>query len=567
MKLCAHRILSGEMHYPRIPRPYWRARLRMARALGVNAISTYVFWNRHEPQPGTFDFAGENDVAAYVRAAQEEGLDVILRPGPYVCAEWDFGGLPAWLLRDEAMRVRTTDEAFLAPVRRWLRRLGEELAALQRISGGPIIAVQLENEYGAYGSDSNYLRAIRAALCDAGFSASPLFTIDQPGDLAAGSLTGVPIATTFAPGDPAGALAGIRKLRPDAPLLCGEYWAGWFDHWGEPHALSDDAQQAADLEWMLQQGASVNIYMLHGGTNFGFWNGANATPDAPYQPTTTSYDYRAAIDEAGRPTPKYFAFRAAIERVTNRTAPLVPPAPQTIAVAAFELNESAPLENALPPAVCCERPLSMEHLGQSFGYVLYRTIVKGPFEGTLTIEDVRDYAVVSIDGRIVARLDRRLAQSSAPVRGGGDATLDILVENSGRMNYGAGLAFERKGITRAVRLNDRELLDWRIYPLALETIEAVQFTAGSTAAPAFYRGRFHLDVAADTFLDVRDLRKGAVWVNGRNAGRVWDIGPARTLYVPGTWLHPGSNAVVAFDLFERDSPPSLRGLSEPVFQR
>jgi beta-galactosidase len=301
-------IVCGEMHYPRIPREYWRARLELAFAMGLDAISTYVFWNLHEPQPETYDFSGANDVAAFVREAASCGLGVVLRPGPYVCAEWDLGGLPSWLLAQPAIALRTTDPSYMVPVRRWLRRLGSELAPLQRANGGPIVAVQLENEYGAFGEDAAYLRSLRGALDDAGFAASPYYTIDQPGDLARGALDGVPIATTFGVGDGEKTIAAARAVRPDERPIVGEYWAGWFDHWGDVHARCDDAEQTRELAWLLAEGCSVNVYMLHGGTNFAFTSGANLSEDRPYEPVTTSYDYLAAIDESGRPTPKFFAF-------------------------------------------------------------------------------------------------------------------------------------------------------------------------------------------------------------------------------------------------------------------
>jgi beta-galactosidase len=455
----------------------------------------------------------------------------------------------------------------MQPVRGWLRRLGEELVPLQRARGGPIVAVQLENEYGAFGSDREYLSALRQALAGAGFSDSPFFTIDQPGDLAAGCLPDVPIATTFAPGDPGANLAGIHAIRPEAPLLCGEYWAGWFDHWGEPHARSEDEQQVADLEWMLGQGASVNIYMLHGGTNFGFWNGANSGKDAPYQPTTTSYDYCAAIDEAGRPTAKFHGFRAAIERITGRSAPAVPASEPSVAIPEFALNECAPLEPALRDPRHALRPLTMERLEHPFGYVLYRAHVSGPFEGLLAIDELRDYAVVMIDGRPVARLDRRLGESSARVSFSGAATLDILVENCGRINYGPDLANERKGITRAVRLDGGEVLGWQMYAIPVHSPGVLAFGAQRAGGPAFYRGAFVLDSPADTFLDVRDLGKGTLWVNGRCAGRYWDIGPQYTLYVPAPWLRVGVNEIVAFELHERASWPRLKGRRDPIFER
>lgn len=562
-------VISGEMHYPRIPREYWRDRMRMARAMGLDTISTYVFWNRHERQPGSYDFSAGNDVAAYVRTAQEEGLDVILRPGPYVCAEWDFGGLPSWLLR-ERVPIRTASEAYMRPVRSWLRRLGAELAPLQRAFGGPIVAVQLENEYGAFGEDRTYLLALRDALAEAGFGASPLFTIDQPKDLEAGSIDELPIAATFAPGDPAKEFEHVRALRSQAPLLCGEYWAGWFDHWGEPHHRLDDEQQVRDLEWMLREGCSVNIYMFHGGTNFGFWNGANSSQSHPYQPDTTSYDYDAALDEAGRPTPKFMRFRETIAAVTGAALPPVPPAPQAIEVPEFTLSQSCALLRAdLGAGVTADRPRTMEELGQNFGYVLYRTTIAGPVDGDLEIDAVRDYALVAIDGEAVARLDRRLGESRARIRcANARVRLDILLENGGRINYGPDLPFERKGITNAVRLNGRELLGWEMYSLPLESVSAMPFESGSSAAPALWRGTMHVETPGDTFIDVSALGKGALWVNGRNAGRFWNIGPQHALYVPGVWLQAGANEIVALELLAQDSrgTPKLRGIPRAAWQ-
>ena len=558
MSACG-RILSGEMHYARIPRAYWHDRLAMARAMGLNAVSTYVFWNKHEPRPGIYDFSGENDVAEYVRAAQAEGLDVILRPGPYVCAEWDFGGLPAWLLRDGPIAVRTSDEAYMGPVKRWLLRLGQELAGLQRAHGGPIIAVQLENEYGAFGSDRAYLQALRDALHDAGFSASPLFTIDQPGDLAAGSLDDVPIAVTFAPGDPAHIFERLRSVRPDAPLLVGEYWAGWFDHWGESRARVDDGQQVRDFQWMLAQNASVNIYMFHGGTTFGFWNGANSDRTHPYQPTVTSYDYEAALDEAGRPTPKYFAFRRAIEAATGSQLPAVPPAPQLIDIPEFSLDEAAPLAAAKRGIITAERPLPMEALGQNFGYILYRTHALSKFDAVLRVEHLRDFAAVLIDGTCAGYLDRRNGSDRLHVSGQAGSSIEILVENSGRINYGPDLRFERKGIDGRVFLGDDELRPWQIAALPLTRVSDLVFEPGAPPAPAFYRGTFTVERPGDTFFDVRSLGKGALWINGHNAGRFWNEGSQRTLFVPGVWLRAGENEAIALDLFQAPGPRTLQG--------
>ncbi|HKU66497.1 MAG TPA: beta-galactosidase family protein [Candidatus Baltobacteraceae bacterium] len=563
------RVISGEMHYPRIPREYWRDRLRMARAMGLDTTSTYVFWNRHEPRRGIYDFSGENDVAAYIRIAGEEGLDVILRPGPYICAEWDFGGLPAWLL-EEDVPVRTLHERYMQPVRAWLRRLGEELTPLLHANGGPIIAVQLENEYGAFGNERKYLLALREALAGAGFGESPMFTIDQPGDLLSGSLDELPIAATFAPGNPQREFEHVRALRSQAPLLCGEYWAGWFDHWGEPHHRLDDAQQARDLEWMLREGCSVNIYMFHGGTNFGFFNGANSSQAHPYEPDTTSYDYDAALDEAGRPTEKYFRFREIIAAHTGIAPPPMPPPPQTIAVPEFALPLSCALLAAdLRDPIESERPLAMEALGQSFGYVLYRTMLDGPVDGELYVDAVRDYAVIAIDGTVVAHLDRRLGESRTRIRSAhARSRLDILVENGGRINYGPDFPYERKGITRGVFLDGAELQGWCMYRLPMDEPAEFAFEAASAAAPALYRGSMRVDVPGDTFIDVSELGKGALWVNGRNAGRFWNVGPQYALYVPGVWLRRGDNDVIALDLLANASrgTPNLRGIPRAAWQ-
>jgi len=573
--------VSGELHYPRFPRASWRARLAMARAMGLEAISTYVFWNYHERTPGSYDFSGDRDVAHFVRLAREEGLDVVLRPGPYVCAEWEFGGFPGWLLAGGEIPIRTTDERFMAPVCQWLRRLGEELAPLQRAAGGPIVAVQLENEYGAFGADPAYLEALRAALDAAGFGRSPYFTIDQPQHLERGALDGVPAGLTFGPGDPERDFAGLRALRPGEPLFCGEYWAGWFDRWGRASTLLDDEREDRSLAWMLRRDIAVNVYMVAGGTNFGFWNGATGTDAEPYQPVTTSYDYQAAIDEAGRPTPKYHRFREIIARECGIVPPPIPAMPPLTGIAPFALGQSLPITGILGEPVRSLRPRSMEALGQAFGYTLYRTELRGPRRALLSIEDACDYTVIALNGRTVAFLDRRLEPSATPSAAvpavlpspaelaltveGGSATLDILVENGGRINYGPGLGHDLKGLARPVRFGGDELLDWQIHALPLDAPPATGFAAGPSSTPAFYRGGFVLAAAAtseepaigDAFLDTRALHKGLLWVNGHHAGRYWEIGPQHALYLPGVWLRRGFNEVVALDLFAHERAPVL----------
>ncbi len=365
-------IISGAIHYPRVPRAYWRDRLRKARAMGLNSVETYVFWNMHETTPGKFDFSGQNDIAEFIREAQQEGLFVILRPGPYVCAEWDFGGYPAWLLREPAMEVRSSNPAFMAAASRWLHRLGQELAPLQSANGGPIIAVQVENEYGSFGSDHNYMEQIHQLLIDSGFDRAMLYTADGADQLPNGSLAELPAVINFGSGDAKQEFAKLAKLRPHAPRMCGEYWDGWFDHWGGKHHTTDAAAEAKELEWMLEQGYSANLYMFHGGTSFGWMNGANIDA-GKYEPDVTSYDYDVPVSESGELRPKYFLFRDAIRKATGVTPP-DPPAPiPARAMPAIQLTRSAPIWKSLPQPINSSQILSMEDVGQSYGYILYRT--------------------------------------------------------------------------------------------------------------------------------------------------------------------------------------------------
>lgn len=334
-------IRSGEMHYPRIPRAAWRQRLRMARAMGLNTVTTYAFWSQHEPQPGQWDFSGQNDIRSFIRIAAQEGLQVVLRPGPYVCAEVDFGGFPAWLLRTPGLRVRSMDRRYLAASARYFKRLAQELGDLQSSRGGPILMLQLENEYGSFGQDHDYMRTVRAQLRSAGFDA-PLFTSDGGAGrlFDGGTLADVPAVVNFGGGvdDAKASIAELAAWRPRGPRMAGEYWAGWFDHWGEQHHSQSPEEAARTVEWMMQQGVSFNLYMFHGGSSFGWLAGANYSGAEPYQPDTTSYDYDAALDEAGRPTAKYHALRKVIAGYLPQPLPPVPAAPQPQAIAPFTLQ-------------------------------------------------------------------------------------------------------------------------------------------------------------------------------------------------------------------------------------
>lgn len=559
-------IRSGSMHYPRVPRPYWRDRMRKLRALGLNTVCTYVFWNLHEPEPGRFDFNGQNDLAAYLRTAQEEGLWVILRPGPYVCTEWDFGGFPAWLLAPPAMRVRTADQKFLQASQRYLLEVGAQVAHLEAARGGPILLVQVENEYGSFGGDHGYLAAVRDQIREAGFR-GPLYTSNGPGQkmLANGSLPDLTSVINFGDGDdPARAFAELEKFRAHGPRMCGEYWDGWFDHWGEKHHTTPPEDAARGLDWMLSRGISCNLYMAHGGTSFGFMAGANY--GRSYEPDTTSYDYDAPIDEAGRPTAKFSALRAIIEKHLPRgeRLPELPAALPAITIPEFTLREYAPLEQLLRAPYTARRPLPMEVLGQAYGLIWYRTRMQDAVADTLQPLELRDYARAYVNGRELGELERSRQHVTLPVRLAAGDRLDILVENMGRINFGAKLQDNLQGITERVLVGQQELTDWEVYALPLRDLSGLRYSAQVGSGPGFHRARFTLAQTGDTFLDVRGCGKGCVWVNGHNLGRYWDRGPQQTLFLPGCWLRRGTNEVVVF-CWSAANPCRLQGLRDPIY--
>ncbi|MDG0812644.1 beta-galactosidase [Cohnella rhizosphaerae] len=557
------RIISGAMHYFRIVPEYWEDRLRKLRACGFNTVETYVAWNLHEPKEGEFRFDGIANVERFVRLAGELGLHVILRPSPYICAEWEFGGLPSWLLAEPDMRLRCSHPAYLSKVKAYYDELLPRLKPLLCTSGGPVIALQIENEYGSYGNDKNYLNFLKSKLENGGMDVL-LFTSDGSEDymLQGGTLPGV-LATLNFGSKPEQAFAKLREYRPEGPLVCMEYWNGWFDHWGDEHHVRGFADVVDVLDRILAAGASVNFYMFHGGTNFGFYNGANHIEH--YEPTVTSYDYNALLSESGEPTDKYWAIREVIGRYAE--LPEEPPAtPAKRSYGSVLMDERVSLFDAfdsLGGAVQSVVPDTMERLGQDYGFIWYETDVSGPqADCEIMLQEVRDRATVYVDGAYLGTVERWSGEDSVkaniPESG---AKLGILVENMGRINYGAKL-HDPKGITEGVKagakLYHQFLFGWTMRCLPLDDLSGLRFTplSGETRAeePAFYRGFFEADEERDTFLNLDGWKKGVAFVNGFNLGRYWEKGPQKTLYVPGPLLRQGINELVVFELHGTSSP-------------
>ncbi|PAW94744.1 beta-galactosidase [Mucilaginibacter sp. MD40] len=545
-------MISGEMHYPRIPREAWRARMKMAKAMGLNTIGTYVFWNLHEPQKGKFDFSGNNDIAEFVKIAQQEGLWVILRPSPYVCAEWEFGGYPYWLQKEKGLVVRSKEAQYLKEYETYIKQVGKILAPLQINHGGNVLMVQIENEYGSFGSDKDYLAINQKMFKEAGFDGL-LYTCDPAADLTKGYLPGL-LPAVNGLDDPKKVKQLVRENHNGkGPFYIAEWYPAWFDWWGTPHHTVPAEKYAGRLDSVLAAGISINMYMFHGGTTRDFMNGANYKDGTPYEPQISSYDYDAPLDEAGNPTPKFIAFRNVIQKhlAPGVALPAVPAAKPAMAIPAVKLTAAVSILQNLPKPVSSTTPLTFEDLQQDYGYVLYRTQVKG--NGKLTIKGLRDYAVVLVNGKTAGTLDRRLNQDSLNLTlPKGSVTLDILVENLGRINFGKYLLQNKKGITGSVMFNNSELKGWQMYSLPMANINQVKFgsTGVNYTSPTLQKGTFNLSKVEDTYFNMSDWGKGVVWINGHNLGRYWRVGPQQTLYVPAEWLKKGRNELVVFDMIK-----------------
>ena len=563
-------IISGEIHYPRVPREAWRARMKMAKAMGLNTISTYVFWNLQEPEKGVFDFSGNNDIAQFVRDAQAEGLWVILRPSPYVCAEWEFGGYPYWLQNEKGLVVRSTEAQYLKEYAKYIDAVGHELAPLQVNHGGNILMVQIENEYGSYGKDKDYLSLNEKMFRHAGFDGL-LYTCDPASDLPNGYLPGLLPAVNGLV-KPAAVKSLVRKYHEGkGPFMIAEWYPAWFDWWGTAHHRVAAASYAAELDSVLSSGLSINMYMFHGGTTRGFMNGANFKGHTPYEPQISSYDYDAPRDEAGNPTEKFRIFRSVIARYLPQgtVLPPVPAAKPSMSIPAIELTKKTYLLDALPVPVRADTPVTFEQLNQAYGYVLYRTVVDGDKSSTLKLDELRDYAVVMVNGHPQGVMDRRLGQNTLNVQlPAGRDTLDILVENLGRINFGPYLLENHKGITHRVLLGGQELRGWSMYGFPFKTISDFKWSGSSSqhGGPVLQQGRFTLDRVADTYLDMRSWGKGVVWVNGHNLGRYWYVGPQQTIYVPAEWLHTGSNSITVLEEL-KDGQHTIAAIDHPILDQ
>lgn len=565
-------IKAAEIHYPRIPKEYWEHRIEMSKALGMNTICLYIFWNLHEQEEGKYDFSGNKDVAEFCRLAQKHGMYVIVRPGPYVCAEWEMGGLPWWLLKKQDIRLREQDPYFMERTKLFMNEVGKQLADLQISKGGNIIMVQVENEYGSFGTDKPYIAEIRDIVKGAGFNKVPLFQCDWNSNFENNALEGLLWTINFGTGANIGdQFRRLKELRPDTPLMCSEFWSGWFDHWGAKHETRSASALVNGLKEMLDQNISFSLYMTHGGTSFGHWGGANF-PN--FSPTCTSYDYDAPISESGKATPKYYEVRELLKNYLpeGQSLPQIPDSIPTISIPAIEFTQVANLFENLPAPKFSEDIKPMEFFDQGWGSILYRTkLQKSDKEQTLTITEAHDWTQVYIDGKKIATLSRLKGEgivSLPPVKEG--AVLDILVEAMGRMNFGKGI-YDWKGITQKVELssdgNTKDLKNWQVFNIPVDYSfakdKSYKTDSNTQKHPAYYKATFNLAKTGDTFLNMSDWSKGLVWVNGHAMGRYWEIGPQQTLYVPGCWLKEGENEIIVFDLASPRAT-KIEGLRQPI---
>lgn len=569
-------VKAAELHYPRIPRPYWDQRIKMCKALGMNTICLYVFWNIHEQQEGKYDFTGNNDVAAFCRLAQKNGMYVIVRPGPYVCAEWEMGGLPWWLLKKKDIRLREDDPYFLARVKAFEAEVGRQLAPLTIQNGGPIIMVQVENEYGSYGVNKQYVSQIRDIVKASGFDKVTLFQCDWASNFENNGLEDLLWTMNFGTGSNIDAqFKRLKQLRPETPLMCSEFWSGWFDKWGARHETRPAKAMVEGINEMLSKNISFSLYMTHGGTSFGHWAGANSPGFAP---DVTSYDYDAPINEYGHATPKFWELRKTMQKYNGgKRLPDVPkPAAPIITIPKMTLTEFCPLDLGMSMPTTSHDIKSFEEMNLGWGAMFYATkLPQIEKSSRLSLNEAHDYAQIFIDNKLIGTIDRTKNEKSIklpPVKQG--ATLTILIEAMGRINFGRAVK-DFKGITESVTIDTEinghdvsyHLKNWVIVPIpdsyqtaqhAFDKLDETNrcFSPINFSSPSigYYRGYFNLKKVGDTFLNLEQWGKGQVYVNGHALGRFWRIGPQQTLYLPGCWLKKGRNEIIVMDIVGPKAP-------------
>lgn len=563
-------IYSGAMHYFRTVPEYWEDRLTKLKAAGFNTVETYVCWNLHEKKPGEFDFSGILDIEKYLEIAQKVGLYAIVRPGPYICAEWDFGGLPAWLLKDKNMQIRCMYPDYLKCVERFYKELLPRLVPHLESHGGNIIAMQVENEYGSYGNDKDYLRYVEKLTRDCGIDCL-LFTSDGNTNnmISGGSLPDIYKVLNFGSRSRT-AFNVLKGFENDGPNMCGEFWCGWFDHWRDKHHTRNSLEIVNEIKGFIDNGASFNMYMFHGGTNFGFTSGANHNPGHGYEPTVTSYDYCAMLTEWGDYTPAYHAVRKLLCEKQGIEPPELPESPKLQSIGKVELTETASLFENLDNIGKKHHvpvPEGMEYFGQNFGLIYYETTLKGKYNASpMYVKNVHDFADVYFDGEKKTSIDRTLYSvegkttlkdvifkkkkgESSPFLMpalSGERKIGVFVDTMGRVNYGENM-LDRKGISD-IYLGIQRLMNYDVWTLPLDNLDKLKYSSSvKKEEPVFLKGSFKTDSKADCFVHLDGFNRGCVYINGFNLGRFWKVGPQKSLYIPGTLLKD-ENEIIVFNI-------------------
>lgn len=562
-----YQIISGEIHYSRIPKEYWRHRIKMVKAMGCNTIATYIFWNYHEIEEGKFDFISENrDLTRFIEIVKEEGMWLLFRPGPYSCGEWDLGGIPPYLLSIPDIKLRCLDSRYMQAVEKYIKILSEKIRPYLITNGGPILLLQIENEYGSFGNDREYMKRLKELWQENGVDI-PYYTSDGATTymLEAGTLPGCAVGL-----DPGGRQQNFdlaRKMNPGVPVFSSETYPGWLTHWGEDWIRPDTASLLNQVRFLMDNKLSVNFYMLHGGTNFGYSAGANSGGSG-YQPDITSYDYDAPINELGQATYKFYALQNLLNKYRSNEDPLAPQ-PDPIPVMEIPEVEMMPFTsvwNSLSSPILSIQPKPFEYYNHYYGFAVYKTKLIGHKRGKLTITELHDYATLFVDGNYIGTIDRSKGENSIdlPETQSKNPVLEIFVEGMGRINFAQQL-IDRKGITDRVTLNGMTLMNWEVYCLPMDSDYVNNLSKGekSTRPGIFFKGEFCLDEVADTYIDMSNYKKGVVWINGHNLGRYWEIGPQHSLYCPAPWLKRGMNEIIIFDLHQLEAMP-IKGVKELI---